>query len=181
MFLASSSSSSSEAPVRRTAAARSSGSSDGVSASIEAGVSLGSRTAGNRGARGPRSRRRCSSPLLAPAGGGELPVGVAGGGADSFDGLVIGQLSPRLDSPRYLRLREHPWHSRRAASQRSARRPRRSAIVRSASRGSSLTSCRRRGAMAAFAGGRQARREFNREFIRPIDLRLQRWRRHPRR
>ena len=35
-------------------------------------------------------------------------------------------------------------------------------------------------ASAAFAGGRKARREFN-LFIRPIDLRLQRWRRHPRR
>jgi len=36
-------------------------------------------------------------------------------------------------------------------------------------------------AMAAFAGDQQARREFNRRYVRPIDLRLQRWRRHPRR
>lgn len=36
-------------------------------------------------------------------------------------------------------------------------------------------------AMAAFAGGRQARRDFHRGYVRPIDLRLQRWRKHPRR
>lgn len=36
-------------------------------------------------------------------------------------------------------------------------------------------------AMAAFAGGRQARREFNRRYVRPIELYLHRWRRHPRR
>ncbi len=35
-------------------------------------------------------------------------------------------------------------------------------------------------AMAAFGGGRRARREFRRRYVRPIDLRLQRWRRHPR-
>ena len=36
------------------------------------------------------------------------------------------------------------------------------------------------GALAALAGGKKSRREFNRRFIRPIDLRLQRWRKHPR-
>ena len=36
-------------------------------------------------------------------------------------------------------------------------------------------------AMAALAGGKKSQREFNRLFIRPIDLRLQRWRRHTRR
>ena len=34
-------------------------------------------------------------------------------------------------------------------------------------------------AMAALAGGKRSRREFNQRFIRPIDRRLQRWRRHP--
>ncbi len=37
------------------------------------------------------------------------------------------------------------------------------------------------GALAALGGGRAARREFHLRFIRPIDLRLQRWRKHPRR
>jgi hypothetical protein len=36
-------------------------------------------------------------------------------------------------------------------------------------------------ALAAFVGGQQARREFRRRFARPFELRLQRWRRHPRR
>jgi hypothetical protein len=36
-------------------------------------------------------------------------------------------------------------------------------------------------AMAAFRGERQARRAFLRHHVRPLDLRLQRWRRHPRR
>lgn len=37
------------------------------------------------------------------------------------------------------------------------------------------------GVLAALGSGRAARREMHRRFIRPIDLRLQRWRRHPRR
>ncbi|MEC7584980.1 MAG: hypothetical protein VYE77_11740 [Planctomycetota bacterium] len=35
-------------------------------------------------------------------------------------------------------------------------------------------------ALLAAAGDRAARRDFRRRYIRPIDLRLQRWRRHPR-